>query len=157
MSIDYILKFTPWYKNDPTTGRGKRTNFYYATSWVQRLSTFRLIYHDKCFGCKCHLPEETLLLTRTLMKKHVILWCIFTMWQVMLWFSIRFMTKVMSKVMIFVHWTLVGQTDWFQWCNDESWTNLWFRNSAFLIIIHLVLNYNGWAQQVNLACNFKNR
>lgn len=32
-----------------------------------------------------------------------------------------------------------------RWCNNESWTNLWFRNSAFLIIIHLVLNYNGWA------------
>ena len=39
-------------------------------------------------------------------------------------------------------------SDWrihHRWCNNESWTNLWFRNSAFLIIIHLVLNYNGWA------------
>lgn len=39
-------------------------------------------------------------------------------------------------------------SDWrihHRWGNNESWTNLWFRNSAFLIIIHLVLNYNGWA------------
>ena len=91
---------------------------------------------------------------------HVITWCIWTMWQVVLWFSIRFMSlarlrqkkwrgsRIDSRDMLsdwFLHTpALIGRLH-HRWCNNESWTNLWFRNSAFLIIIHLVLNYNGWA------------
>ena len=92
----FIRYWIVWYKNDPMMGVSKygRTAVI-SVPWtrVQRLSTqdwlTMINVSDACVtNRKGHYCWHALLWK----TDHVITWCIWTMWQVVLWFSIRFMS-----------------------------------------------------------------